>query len=417
MNCRIGYACVNPDVRDGGFKTCRLADANEEKLRSLISHNLSALEKIIDYNIENDIRLFRISSDLIPFGSRPETFINWRQEFEERFSQIGSKIKGSGMRVSMHPGQYTVLNSKRAEVAEAAVRDLVYHADVLTLLGTSTENKIILHIGGAYGDKEEAKHSFVREYHLLPLSVKERLIIENDDKLFNIADVLWVSQQTGAPVVYDNLHDQINPAEDFISQGLWIEKASDTWSASVGRQKIHYSQQDTNKKGGAHSQTINPVEFIAFYDNLLNQNIDIMLEVKDKNRSAIKISLCLFPEIGALEREWSRYKYLVLGKNAAAYQRIRTLLKEKQKPDALAFYGIIDSALALPDLTGRQINALLHVWGYFKDRSSDSEKAAFNRKMKAYEDGETSLESIKKILLKLSLKYQEDYLLNGYFLA
>ncbi len=241
------------------------------------------------------------------------------------------------MRVSMHPGQYTMLNSKRAEVAQAAVRDLVYHTDVLTLLGTSAENKIILHIGGVYGDKEEAKRSFVRQYHLLPLSVKERLIIENDDKLFNIADVLWVSQQTGAPVVFDNLHDQINPVDCFISQGLWIEKASDTWSEGDGRQKIHYSQQDTNKKGGAHSQSINPAEFIAFYKKLPNQNVDIMLEVKDKNRSAIKISLCLFPEIGALEREWSRYKYLVLGKDAAATSASESCSKTNRSRTRLHF--------------------------------------------------------------------------------
>lgn len=417
MNCRIGYACVNPDVRDGGFKTCRLADANEEKLRPLISHNLNALEKIIDYNINNDILLFRISSDLIPFGSRPETFIDWRKEFKERFSQIGNKIQKSSMRVSMHPGQYTVLNSNRSEVVEAAVRDLVYHTDVLTLLGTSTQSKIILHIGGAYGNKEEAKNSFVRRYHLLPASVKERLIIENDDKLFNIADVLWVSKQTGAPVVYDNLHDQINPTNDSIGQDTWIKLSSESWSCNDGRQKIHYSQQDRNKKGGAHSLSIEPAAFMAFYQKLQNQNIDIMLEVKDKNRSVIKINLCLAPEIGALEREWARYKYLVLGKDAAAYQRIRELLKDKQNPNAIAFYEMIDSALDLPDITGRQLNALMHVWGYFKERSSESEKSAFSRKMKAYADDETSLKSIKNMLMKLSLKYQEDYLLNGYYFS
>ena len=96
--CRIGYACVNPDVQGGNFKSCRLADANEDKLRPLIAHNLDALEKIIDYNISNKILLFRISSDLIPFGSRPEDFIDWRGEFKDRFSQIGQKIKEAGNR-------------------------------------------------------------------------------------------------------------------------------------------------------------------------------------------------------------------------------------------------------------------------------------------------------------------------------
>ncbi|NLC31768.1 MAG: UV DNA damage repair endonuclease UvsE [Clostridiales bacterium] len=417
LDTRIGYACVNPDVRDGGFKTCRLADASYEKLYPLISHNLDALEKIIEYNAKNHLLLFRISSDLIPFGSRPEAFIDWRKEFKERFSQIGKKISESGMRVSMHPGQYTVLNSKRAEVAVAAVRDLVYHADVLSMLGTDSDSKIILHIGGAYGNKDEAKHTFVRRYHHLSAQIKKRLVIENDDKLFNISDLLWVSEQTGAPVVYDNLHDQINPSDNKISQEMWIEKAADTWNSTSGRQKIHYSQQDSDKKGGAHSQTIDASAFIEFYSKLVNRDIDIMLEVKDKNRSAIKVNLCLKPDIRGLEREWARYKYLVLGKDAAAYHRIRTLLKEKQNPDALSFYEIIDSSLRLPDLHGRQINALMHVWGYFKNRASDHEKIVFSQKIKDYADGTASLTSIRKMLLKLSLKYQENYLLDGYFFS
>ena len=414
---RIGYACVNPDVQDGNFKSCRLADANDIKLRPLISHNLDALEKIIDYNIKHKILLFRISSDLIPFGSRPENFIDWRGEFKDKFSQIGRKIKDSGMRVSMHPGQYAVLNSNRPEVVEAAIRDLVYHADVLSLLGTSGENKIILHIGGAYGDKEKAKRDFVQAYSLLPDMVKWRLIIENDDKLFTIADVLFVSNQCGAPVVYDNLHDALNPSDESTSAAHWIRLAGESWGEKDGRQKIHYSQQDENKKGGAHSYTIEPTAFLEFYHSLANPDIDIMLEVKDKNRSANKIKLCLAPHIRGLEEEWARYKYLVLGKDPSGYQKIRTLLKDKENPDAMTFYELVDTALRLPDETGRQSNGLMHVWGYFKDRASEVEKAAFMKKLEQYEQSKASLESIKKLLLKMSMKYEEDYLLRGYYFS
>lgn len=413
--CRIGYACVNPDVREGGFKSCRLADATEDRLRGLISHNLRALDKIIDYNVKHKILLFRISSDLIPFGSRPERFIDWRTEFQQDFDKIGRKIKDSGMRVSMHPGQYTVLNSNRPEVVLASVRDLAYHADVLSLLGTSQENKIILHIGGAYGDKKAAKEAFVHQYGLLSNEIKRRLIIENDDKLFHIADVLSISKTTGAPVVYDNLHEIINPADSKTTADIWIKHARETWGEKDGRQKIHYSQQDEHKKGGAHSQTIAPGLFLPFYQQLPSHDIDIMLEVKDKNRSAMKIALCLQPDIGGLEREWARYKYLVLAKDPVAYQKIRTLLKDKSHPQAAEFYEQIDTALSLPDERGRQSNALMHVWGYFKEQASTKEKSSFQKKMTQYQKEEISLDALKKMLLKLSLKYGEDYLLDGYF--
>lgn len=284
---KIGFACLTVDVLNANYKTCILKNATEEKLYLLIENNLISLENVIDYNIKNDIKLFRISSDIIPFGSSPINKLKWDILFEERLNRIGKKINDSGIRVSMHPGQYTVLNSPREEVVTRAIDDLKYHTLFLNSLGTSTKSKIVLHIGGVYGDKEIAINRFIENYNLLDLSIKERLVIENDDKSYNINDVILISKKTKIPVVYDNLHNKINCYDETKKDLYWLELCSKSWQLQDGCQKMHYSQQDPNKQRGSHSATIDVSEFMELYQSIKNLDIDIMLEVKDKNISAI----------------------------------------------------------------------------------------------------------------------------------
>lgn len=284
----IGYACLTVGVPNTNLKSCILKNANEDRLLELISHNLNSLENIIDYNIENNIMLFRISSDIIPFGSSPVNNIPWWEVFSDKFFRIGSKIQSSGMRVSMHPGQYTVLNSPNEEVVRKAMLDLNYHTKVLNSLGVGEEHKLILHIGGVYNDKKKAMERFIDNYAYLDKEVKPRLVIENDDKLYNINEVLEISARLNIPVIFDNLHNGINPYDKEKGDIDWINECKGTWRDKDGKQKMHYSQQDPLKKPGAHSETIDTKEFMNFYQRLDREDIDIMLEVKDKNVSAVK---------------------------------------------------------------------------------------------------------------------------------
>ena len=146
-NMNIGYACLTVGVRETNFRSCTIKNANVENLLEIIEYNLKSLENIIDYNIKNGIKLFRISSDIIPFGSSEVNKIPWWEVFSTQLSSIGEKIRCSNMRVSMHPGQYTVLNSPNKDVVIRAIDDLNYHNKVLHSLGVKREGKIILHIG------------------------------------------------------------------------------------------------------------------------------------------------------------------------------------------------------------------------------------------------------------------------------
>jgi len=283
----IGYACLTYDVPGTKLRTCMMKNAAPDVLRSLIQSNLAALNNILDYNLQNGIKLFRISSDTIPFGSHPVNTLKWWDEFHNQLQELGHKALTQGIRLSMHPGQYTVLNSPDPAVVERAVEDLRYHGRFLDALGLGAEHKIILHVGGIYGDKPAAVKRFIQQYRSLDPHIHRRLVIENDDRQYSIADVLSICETEAIPVVFDNLHHQVN-SDNSRSEMEWIAACKSSWKAGDGPQKLHYSQQDHSKRAGSHSATIDVAGFLQFYARLPARDVDIMLEVKDKNLSAIK---------------------------------------------------------------------------------------------------------------------------------
>ena len=414
---KIGYACLAIGVSNANFQTCKLTSITESKLMDLIASNLHALETLVDYNIENHIQLFRISTDVIPFGSSVANRLAWWDLFKNSLDRIGEKIRRSGMRVSMHPGQYTVLNSPTEEVVARAIEDLVYHAHFLDSLGVDFTNKIILHVGGVYGEKETAIARFVSVYKSLSPEIKRRLVIENDDRSYTAQDVLSISQILGIPFVFDNLHHALHPSSVEHTDVEWINLAKQTWKTSDGPQKIHYSQADKHKRSGAHSANVKLDAFLRFTKTLSRQDIDIMLEVKDKNLSALKCQNVLAEEkaIKVLEKEWSRYKYTVLEHSHANYLGIRDLLKDKKGYPAIEFYHLLEASLALPIETKAGCNAAEHVWGYFKKTATPAEKKTFVRVLEAYQTGHGALTTIKNQLRKMTLKYNKKYLTDSLY--
>ncbi len=246
----FGYACLAFGVQDAKIRTCRLQNASPKGLRIIIGQNLSALENMIDYNIGNGITLYRISSDLIPFGSHVANKLVWQDEYKEQLTRISGKIKAAGMRVSMHPGPYNVLNSLGPQVVQRTIDDLNYHERVLTCLETDAASKIVLHIGGIFGNKKEALKRFKAHFAYLDNALKRRLVLENDERYFHIGDVLEIAQALGLPVVFDTLHHNMNSCCAYRTQNDWLQFCKQTWKESDGKQKIHYSQQDDAKRPG-----------------------------------------------------------------------------------------------------------------------------------------------------------------------
>ncbi len=413
----IGYACLTVGVPFTNQKSCMIKNANESKLLEIIEYNLRSLENVIDYNIKNNIKLYRISSDLIPFGSSTVNRLPWWNIYTSQLTRIGETVRQNSMRLSMHPGQYTVLNSPNVEVVARAIDDLNYHAKVLDSLGLGTEHKIVLHIGGVYNEKKQALNRFICNYNILEDTIKSRLVIENDDKSYTISEVLEIGKILNIPVIFDNLHNMINPSLEQKSELYWIEECKKTWKEKDGQQKIHYSQQNPIKNPGSHSTTILINEFMSFYEKINRIDLDIMLEVKDKNLSAVKCINCTSTEknINFLEVEWNKYKYTVLENDHTVYSDIRKLLQDKEEYPAVPFYTLIETALQKERTIGNSINAAQHIWGYFNDIATEKEKNNFLESIESFSQGKVTIQRIKNNLWRMAEKYQRAYLLDSFY--
>lgn len=415
---KIGFACLTVGVDQTQMRTCRKASATDDNLRRIIANNLQATENILLYCIQQDLKMYRMSSDLIPFGSDLETnSLDWASEFQAAFKRIGQLIRDHQIRTSMHPGQYTVLNSPDAGVVQRAIADLEYHNKIMDAMGLDRTHKIILHIGGVYGDKPSAKSRFIATYQTLSPQVKSRLIIENDDRLYHIQDVLEISQATGAPVVYDNLHNACNLADPSKSDAHWITLAKQTWTSEDGPAKVHYSQQRPNGRLGAHTSTIYLEPFLKYYQEVGPLEVDIMLEVKDKNLSAVKVHLATQAgaHIKQLEAEWALYKYSVLLHSPRHYQAIRQILKDKTAYPVRDFYHLIEGALDTEVSLKTALNGIDHVWGHLKNLATKKERGSFADLREKYLREEISLNRVKAWLKRLATKYGESYLLQSLF--
>ncbi|MBS6373375.1 MAG: UV DNA damage repair endonuclease UvsE [Erysipelotrichaceae bacterium] len=319
---KIGYACICLGEPSVNMRTCIMKFASEQRLCDIIEHNLRSLKNILIYNEQHHIQMFRITSDLIPFGSSPINQVNWQGRYRDQLQKLGCYIKAHGLRVSMHPGQYTVLNSPRSDVVNRSILDLQYHCDVLDAMKLDSTHKIIIHIGGVYGDKDSAIQRFLTVYQKLSKSIKNRLVIENDDHYYNVEDVWQISLQTGIPVVFDNLHHQILPSPTALSIDAWMNRIAATWQKKDGKQKIHYSEQAIGKRVGAHADSIHVQTFQNFLVLLENHDVDIMLEVKDKNLSACKAVQVLYGNEQSKQELWKRYQLCVLAHSPYDYQNI-----------------------------------------------------------------------------------------------
>ncbi len=283
---RIGYACINLTLPCKAGKTFRLKSYSEERLIETVANNLSCLRSILEFNVREGILFFRITSDLVPFASHPICTFEWQSFFQSLFSDLGNAVRSWNIRVDMHPDQFTLINSPDPLIFERSVRELRYHAEVLDLMGLDETCKIQIHVGGIYGDKRAGMNRFVDRYQALEPAIKRRLVVENDEKLFTSADCLLLHESTGIPVVLDTLHHSLNANEEGLIDVL--ARVAGTWGGLHGLPIVDYSIQEPAKRRGRHAESLDETQFRTFLEETTGKDFDVMLEIKDKERSAIK---------------------------------------------------------------------------------------------------------------------------------
>jgi UV DNA damage endonuclease len=283
---KIGYPCINNWVGCTSSRTFRLKSYSEDRLKETVELNLACLSKTLRYNTEKRLLFFRIASGIIPFASHPVNTFDWQEHFKRQFEEIGEYITRNNFRISVHPDQFTLINSLSDEIFLRSKNELQYHADLLDCLNLDVSAKIQIHVGGAYGDKPKSMNTFISRYAQLDQSIKRRLVIENDERLYTADDCLAISKQTSIPVLFDVFHHKINHVPE--SSVDYFALANKTWSQKDGVMMIDYSSQKQNGKVGQHTESIDEEDFRSFLRSRREFDFDIMLEIKDKEVSALK---------------------------------------------------------------------------------------------------------------------------------
>ncbi|MBW3004886.1 UV DNA damage repair endonuclease UvsE [Candidatus Woesearchaeota archaeon] len=283
---RFGYPCINRSIECTANSTFRLASYSRERFLSTVQNNLTCLQEILEWNAEKGFYFFRIGSPLVPFASHPVCKIDWVKHFKKDFRKIGNYIKKNKMRISMHPDQFVVLNTKEDRILQNSIKETEYHCKVLDALGLDSTAKVQLHIGGVYGDKEKSIQRFIERYKKFPQLIKKRLVIENDHYMYSLKDCLKVHKQTGIPILFDTFHHECHNNGETVKQGLI--KASKTWKKKDGILMVDYSDPKKGARKGTHSEHIFIQKFKKFITDTKKLDFDILLEIKDKEKSALK---------------------------------------------------------------------------------------------------------------------------------
>ena len=284
----LGYACINLSLgkkvttnRTMIKKT--FTQKGLEYVSDLVLQNVADLERIIDWNEENGIKFYRMSSDMFPWATEYEfsQLKDWK-EISTILQKCGDKANKYGQRLTFHPGPFNVLVSPKESVVLNTIKDLEVHGKIMDVMGLSKTpyNKINIHCNGVYGDKITAMNRFITNFQRLSESVKNRLTIENDDKasMYSVKDLMYIHKKIGIPIVFDYHHHTFNTGD--LSEQQALELAISTWPLDI-KPIVHYSESATGKKPQAHSDYIQMVP--ETYDN----DVDIMVEAKQKDLAII----------------------------------------------------------------------------------------------------------------------------------
>jgi UV DNA damage endonuclease len=244
--------------------------------------------------------MYRISSELAPYATHPDMPQFHRQvdECADELAQLGAAARSADLRLSFHPAQHVVLNAPDPELVARSAADLIVQSAILDRMGLGQDAVVVTHLGGIYGDKDAARERFVRHTEALPEAARRRLVLENDDVRFGVADTLWVHERTGIRLVFDNLHHRLNNPDGRAPRDA-LAACLATWPADV-RPKIHFSSPRTEWLVGGqedgqpttvrqtrwnyHSDYVNPFEFIDFVRMAAGlRAFDVMLEVRAKD--------------------------------------------------------------------------------------------------------------------------------------
>ena len=322
---RLGFAVKV--LGDGGIagNDTRRWQSGPHLRRSIV-----LLHGVFDYLARIDVSVYRMSSAVIPYGTHPYLpDLGYRRQMDEASAELaalGARAQALGLRLSTHPGQYTLINAEDPEITRKGLLDVEQDAALLDALGQGPEGTVVIHVGGLYGDRAAALARWERGWAQLSDRARARLGLENDERLFGIEDVLELHRRTGVRVVLDAHHHRLHASAAAVPLDVALRAALATWPKGV-RPKVHVSSPRTSlvepvaagvsrssRRGPVrsaspfprladHADLVTPWDLAAVVD-AADLPLDVMLEAKAKDLALgwlRRTTASLLPELAASE--------------------------------------------------------------------------------------------------------------------
>jgi UV DNA damage endonuclease len=297
MKIRFGYVANALDLWDASpsktitFKQYSTLPKMErlDKLKHITAQNLYHTKRILYYNIAHEIDLYRFSSSLVPLATHPDVMWDFTTPFQKDWMEIGNLIQKHKLRVSFHPGQFTLFTSDKEHITVNAIKDIAYHYRMLEAMNLHEEGIMNIHIGGAYGDKKSAIERFHKNIKQLPIHIKKQMTLENDDKTYNVEETLLACEEENIPMILDYHHHLANPTENEL--GHFLPRIYNTWRNSTNKPKVHLSSPKSEQAFRSHHDFVS-LDFILPFLKMakeLNQDFDVMVEAKQKDLAMRKL--------------------------------------------------------------------------------------------------------------------------------
>lgn len=293
----LGYACINMTLGSQKPKITTNRSMikktfNEKGIDyagELALQNVRDLFTILQWNNRKGIKVFRMSSDILPWASEYGIENSpYYKRIETVLRACGNYATQNGIRITSHPGPFNVLVSPNEKVVQNTITDLEIHGKIFDMMGLSLTpyNKINIHCNGVYGDKISAMDRFCENFKRLSESVQKRLTVENDDKasMYSVKDLMYIHEKIGIPIVFDYHHHIFQTGD--LSEEQALSLAISTWPKGI-TPIVHYSEskalheENTKLKPQAHS------DYIKSLPNTYGLDVDIMVEAKAKELSIL----------------------------------------------------------------------------------------------------------------------------------
>ena len=291
----LGYACINMTLGKQGITTNRsmikrtFLQKGIPYASELSIQNARDLIEIIKWNEKNDIKFFRMSSNIFPWSSEYSlSELPHYHRIKNLLAGAGNLADKYGQRITSHPGPFNVLVSPNENVVQNTITDLSIHGEVFDLMGLSRTpyNKINIHCNGVYGDKQSAMDRFCKNFERLPESVQTRLTIENDDKasMYSVKDLMYIHERIGIPIVFDYHHHKFCTGD--LSEEEALKLAASTWGDI--KPVVHYSE---SKSLHENNESLKPQahsDYISDYIDTYGLDVDVMIEAKAKELTLLE---------------------------------------------------------------------------------------------------------------------------------